>query len=164
MSRQDKVENFMEMAFVVSKRSPDPNTKCGTVLTDNRGRIIGCGYNGFLRDTDEVWPLERGSGGGSPDSKYSYVVHSEINAIYNCVVTPHHIGGGIAYVNGKCCYCCVRDLWQFGIHTIYQGDVLPRMVDDNHTQIIDKIVKETGIKIIDVDCSKFYWRDNFYKK
>lgn len=156
-----KLENYMELCFVVAKNSPDPNTKIGSILTDSRGRIIGVGYNGFLRDSDNGFPTERGSGPGYCNSKLSFVSHAESNAMHNCCVVPHHIGGAIAYINGKSCYNCVRELWQFGVHTIYQGDVPHSMINEETTKIIDKIVEKTGLKIIDVDCSSFSWRKNY---
>ena len=156
-----KLENYMELCFVVAKNSPDPNTKIGSILTDSRGRIIGVGYNGFLRDSDNDFPTERGSGVGMSDSKYSYITHSEMNSLHNCCVVPHHIGGAIAYVNGKSCFHCVRELWQFGVHTIYQGDLLHAGVTPETTKIINKMVEKTGLKIIDVDCSEFSWRKNY---
>jgi len=156
-----KLENYMEMCFVVAKNSPDPNTKIGSVLTDNRGRIIGVGYNGFLRDSDNDFPVVRGSGVGMSDSKYSYISHAECNAMHNCCVVPHYIGGAIAYINGKSCFNCVRELWQFGVHTIYQGDLLHGGINSETTKIINKIIEKTGIKIIDVDCSLFSWRKNY---
>jgi deoxycytidylate deaminase len=155
----------MQLAFTIANRSPDPKTKCGSIITDNRGRIIGSGYNGMPRDTDEeAFPWERGEGQEDPLSKYPYVHHAEKNAILNCVVTPHYIGGAICYVNGKCCFRCLNDLWQFGIHTVYQGNVLPRMVDDNHKKIIDRIISKTGINIINVDCSIYNWYEDIMRQ
>jgi dCMP deaminase len=164
--RQEKISNFMQLAFTIAKRSPDPFTKCGAIITDNRGRIIGTGYNGMPRDTDgDDFPWGRGDGSqNDPNSKYPYVHHAEKNAILNCVLLPHYIGGAVCYVNAKCCYHCLNDLWQFGVHTVYQGSVAPRMVDQNSAVISEKIIQKTGIKVFNIDCSEFDWYGNFYKE
>lgn len=157
--RQEQIANFMQLCFTIANRSADPNTKCGAIITDMHGRIIGTGYNGMPIGTDpDAFPWIRGDGSqDDPDSKYPYVHHAEKNAILNCSVIPRHIGGAVCYVNGKSCYNCVNDLWQYGVHTIYQGNLQPRMVDEKHKKIIDKIVKETNIHIVDVDCSRYPW-------
>lgn len=157
--RQDKISNFMQLCFTIANRSPDPNTKCGAILTDNRGRLIGAGYNGMPRDTDEdAFPWTRGNGEqNDPESKYPFVQHAEKNAILNCSVVPHYIGGAICYVNAQPCYQCLNDLWGFGVHTIYHGNLLHRMVTENNQKIINKIIEETGIKIVAIDCSEYEW-------
>lgn len=161
--RQDKIENFMMMAHTISLRSPDPNTKVGSVITDIRGRVIGTGYNGFPRDTQEgVFPVSREDGNvHNPDSKYPYISHAEKNSLHNMVVVPHYIGGAILYCNAKVCCDCLKEVWAAGIHTVYQGILEPRMVNDNHKKISNKLIKETGIKVIDIDCTKYDWYSLF---
>lgn len=137
--KTDKTLYFLEIAEAVSKASPDEATKCGCVLTDMDNRIISTGYNGYPRDTNNnVWPK------GRPD-KYYITEHSEKNAILNCAVVPRHIGGGKAFVNGICCYSCLLDLWQFGISEVYQANMRPKMVDEEHERIKEKIIRETGL-------------------
>jgi deoxycytidylate deaminase len=161
--RQDKIENFMMMAHTISLRSPDPNTKVGSVITDIRGRVIGTGYNGFPRDTEEgVFPTSRENGDlYNPNSKYPYVVHSEKNSLHNMVVVPHYIGGAILYCNAKVCCDCLKEVWAAGIHTVYQGNLQPGMVDDNHRRISEKLIREIAIKVIDIDCSQYSWYKYF---
>jgi dCMP deaminase len=139
MSRPSWTDYFLGLAKVVSQRSHDIHTKHGCVITDNNHRILGVGYNGFPRGMiDENLPTSR------PD-KYHWMIHSEINALSNCVVRPDN---GIAYVTGQCCNNCIISLWQEGVSTVY-------MIDDHGTKLFDEeakkrfdtFVKMSGIKI-----------------
>lgn len=130
---------FLGLAKVVSQRSHDIHTKHGCVITDKKNRILGVGYNGFprgLKDSD--LPLER------PD-KYPWMVHSERNALANCVVRPD---GGTAYVTGQCCNDCIIALHQEGVDTVYMiDDHGTKLFDDNSKKIFNTFVEMSGIKI-----------------
>ena len=92
--RPSWTDYFLGLAKVISQRSHDIHTQHGCVITDQNNRILGVGYNGFprgLKDSD--LPTSR-------PEKYSWMVHSERNALSNCVVRPDD---GIAYVTGQCC-------------------------------------------------------------
>jgi dCMP deaminase len=133
---------FLGLAKVISQRSHDIHTQHGCVITDQNNRILGVGYNGYPRGLDDTkLPKNR------PD-KYSWMVHSERNALSNCVVRPDN---GIAYVTGQCCNDCIMALWQEGVQAVY-------MCDDHGTHLFDESAKKTfdtfvdmsGIKIIKV--------------
>lgn len=130
---------FLGLAKVVSQRSHDIHTQHGCVITDQQNRILGVGYNGFPKGMkDELLPTHR------PD-KYHWMIHSERNALSNCVIRPDN---GIAYVTGQCCNDCIMALWQEGIKTVY-------MIDDHGTHLFDTeaqnrfnlFVTNSGIKI-----------------
>ena len=141
MIKDSKIKYFLKIADLVSTASPDPSTKCGCVLTDNDGRIVGTGYNGFAKDTDNNWPLTR-------PEKYLYVIHSELNAIMNSNVILRHIGGGYAFVNRECCHNCLINMHNFGIHTVYQ---INRSFNSINKEAIKKVIEETKIKTFLVD-------------
>ena len=124
--RPNWTDYFLGLAKVVSQRSHDINTKHGCVITDQHNRILGVGYNGFPRGLDDSQlPKNR------PD-KYHWMVHSERNALSNCVVRPDN---GIAYVTGQCCNDCIIALWQEGIRKVY-------MIDDHGTHLFDSDAKQ----------------------
>lgn len=83
MKRKDYIswdEYFMGVAILASKRSKDPNTQVGACIVDNNNIILSTGYNGFpfgCSDDDYPWCRD------GEDTKYSYVVHAELNAILN---------------------------------------------------------------------------------
>ena len=100
-------------------RSKDPSTQCGAcIMRDNRP--LGWGYNGFvlgIEDSPEKWQSEE---------KLKYVIHSERNAIANCVKA------GVSSFEGSCmyiwtssphrvylpCHDCAREIVTYGIPTI----------------------------------------------
>jgi dCMP deaminase len=133
---------FLGLAKVVSQRSHDIHTQHGCVITDQNNRILGVGYNGYPRGLDDnKLPKNR------PD-KYVWMVHSERNALSNCVVRPDN---GIAYVTGQCCNDCIMALWQEGIQTVYMvDDHGTHLFDENAQKIFDTFVNMSGIKIVKV--------------
>jgi dCMP deaminase len=134
---------FLGLAKVVSQRSHDPHTQHGCVITDKNNRILGVGYNGFPRGLDdEKLPKTR-------PEKYPWMVHSEINALANCVVRPDN---GIAYVTGQCCNNCIISLWQEGIETVYMIDSHGTLLfDDDAKKRFDTFIAMSGMKIFYVN-------------
>lgn len=99
---------YLGIAFAVSQKSPDPDTKHGCVLVRDK-RPLSFGFNGFPRGVDDSdLPLTR------PD-KYFWMFHSERAALANTDVRPE---GATAYVTGQCCNECLYSLWQHGIKRI----------------------------------------------
>jgi dCMP deaminase len=124
--RPDWTNYFLGLAKVISQRSHDIHTKHGCVITDSNNRILGVGYNGFPRGLDDSnLPTSR-------PEKYPWMVHSERNALSNCVVRPDN---GIAYVTGQCCNDCIIALWQEGIKKVH-------MIDDHGTHLFDQDAKK----------------------
>lgn len=124
--RPDWTNYFLGLAKVISQRSHDIHTKHGCVITDSSNRILGVGYNGFPRGLDDSnLPTSR-------PEKYPWMVHSERNALSNCVVRPDN---GTAYVTGQCCNDCIIALWQEGIKRVY-------MIDDHGTHLFDQDAKK----------------------
>ena len=94
-------EFFIGVAELASRRSKDPDTRCGACIVDPKtNRIISVGYNGLPRglDDDGVYLKYEYNKPESfltkqssinydywtkPD-KYEFVVHAEENAILNC--------------------------------------------------------------------------------
>jgi dCMP deaminase len=134
---------FLGLAKVVSKRSHDIHTQHGCVITDQNHRILGVGYNGFPKGLDDnKLPITR------PD-KYHWMVHSERNALANCVIRPDN---GIAYVTGQCCNDCIIALWQEGIKTVYMINNHGTLLFDNDAQKrFDTFVSMSGMKIQKLD-------------
>lgn len=113
ITRPEKVDVFLFVAWTIKELSCDAQSKFGTVITDKDNRIIATGYNSFPRKVDnESLPNLR------PD-KYPWMYHSERNALANLTTLPKQIGGARAYVTGPCCFPCVCALWQHGVDEIY---------------------------------------------
>ncbi|XP_064482128.1 deoxycytidylate deaminase-like [Ornithodoros turicata] len=74
---------FMAAAYLAAMRSKDPNTQVGCVIVNTEQRIVGAGYNGMPNgiDDDKV-PWAR-TAERPIDTKYPFVCHAEMNAIFN---------------------------------------------------------------------------------
>ena len=108
-------EYFMSVAKLAGMRSKDPNSQVGACIVSQDNKILSMGYNGFPKGcSDDEFPWARE---GQPlDTKYLYVVHSELNAILN------YLGGSLEgaklYVSLFPCNECAKAIIQSGIKTI----------------------------------------------
>ncbi|MCR4842059.1 MAG: dCMP deaminase family protein [Eubacterium sp.] len=113
-------EYFMAVAKIAGMRSKDPNSQVGSCIVSADNKILSIGYNGFPRGcSDDTFPWARE---GEPlESKYFYVVHSEMNAILN--YTGESLEGARLYVSLFPCNECTKAIIQSGISTIiYDSD------------------------------------------
>jgi dCMP deaminase len=102
-------EIYLAMAFVMSRRSHDDETRHGCIIADREHRVLGAGFNGFPRGLrDAELPARR-------PEKYAWMVHSERNAVSNCTLRPD---GATAYVTGEPCNDCLMHLWQNGVRRV----------------------------------------------
>ena len=128
------IDYFLGLAKAISKRSHDIHTQHGCVIADKQNRIVGVGYNGFPKGmNDSILPTER------PD-KYKWMVHSERNALANCIIRPDN---AIAYVTGQCCNDCIIALHQHGIEEVY-------MIDDHGTHLFNEIEQKRFDQFIEI--------------
>ncbi len=119
--RQDYIswdEYFMGIAKLAGMRSKDPNSQVGACIVSQDNKILSMGYNGFPAGcSDDAFPWGRD---GEPlDTKYLYVVHSELNAILNCRAS---LEGAKLYVSLFPCNECAKAIIQCGIKTIVYED------------------------------------------
>jgi dCMP deaminase len=112
-------ETFMQMCYLIAKRSKDPNSQIGACIVSDKNIIVSFGYNGFPRGcSDDILPWERE--GQYADTKYPYVVHAEANAILNA---PHTTEGAKLYSNLFPCNECAKVIIQKGIkEVVYESD------------------------------------------
>ena len=120
MKRTDYItwdEYFMGVAILASKRSKDPNTQVGACIVDENNVILSTGYNGFPYGcSDDDFPWDR----TGDDTKYSYVVHAELNAILNA--RGKNLKGSKIYVDLFPCNECAKAIIQSGIKTVIYDD------------------------------------------
>ena len=133
-------DTFMMLANLISQRSKDPSTQVGAVIVDDNNVILGLGYNGWPRgiDQDDL-PWERE--GKDLETKYPYVVHGEINAIFN---SYQRINNSRIYCNLFPCNECVKAIIQNGIkEVIYESD---KYHEVDNTKAARKLLDLAGIK------------------
>lgn len=109
----------MRMAYLIAERSKDPATQAGAVIVNERNVVVGMGYNGWPRGIEnDALPWDRE--GDAVNTKYPYVVHAEVNAVYNTSLLPK---GCRVYCTLFPCGECVKALIQVGItEIIYDSD------------------------------------------
>ncbi len=112
-------EYFMSLAHLSSLRSKDPSTQVGCCIVDDDHKVVSIGYNGLPKGCDDdAFPW--GKEGGMLDTKYAYVVHSELNAILN---SKGSVKGCTIYVSLFPCNECAKAIIQSGIKKIvYESD------------------------------------------
>ncbi len=141
MKRSDYIswdEYFMGVALLASKRSKDPNTQVGACIVDKTRRILSTGYNGFPAGcSDDLFPWER----DGEDTKYSYVVHAELNAILNA--RGKNLEGSRLYVDLFPCNECAKAIIQAGIsEVVYLYD---KYADSRDTIASKKMLTSAGV-------------------
>ncbi len=108
-------EYFMGVALLSAKRSKDPSTKVGACVVTEDKKIVGTGYNWFVRGSrDEDFPLDRN--GTFLETKYAYVCHAELNAVLNS--TKESLKDCMIYVALFPCNECSKVIVQSGIKKI----------------------------------------------
>lgn len=107
-------QRFMGIAYNVSKWSSDPSSKIGAVAVNQKNIIISTGWNGFPRGIkDDFTRLH------DRETKYKFVVHAEMNAIYNATYNGTSLDGATLYVYGlPICSECAKGIIQVGIKRV----------------------------------------------
>jgi len=110
---------YMAMAEHVASWSKDPSTQIGAVAVNDKGQVLSTGYNGFPRGIKDT--TKRLS---DRPTKYKYIVHAEMNAIFNATYNGVSLDGSTMYVAGlPCCSNCALGIIQVGVkHVVMQGD------------------------------------------
>lgn len=132
---------FLRIAEEVSSWSKDPSSKIGAVAVLNR-RILSTGYNGFpkgIEDSDERL--------NDREVKYRYIVHAEMNAIYNATKNGISLHSSTMYVYGlPMCSECAKAIASVGIHrvvTTFSAESSERWMKSGMTTV--DILEEAGI-------------------
>jgi dCMP deaminase len=133
---------YLDIASEVSKWSKDPSVKVGAVAVGTKGQILSQGYNGFprgVKDTDDRYE--------DREEKYKYVVHGEMNAIYNACHSGASLDGATLYVTGlPVCSECAKGIIQVGIKRVimeYPKDIPDRW--RNSMKTTSQMFKESGV-------------------
>ena len=105
----------MELAEDVSTWSKDPRRKIGAVAVDSEDkRVLSTGYNGFPKRIRDDPQRMNDSG-----TKSKYVIHAEMNCIFNAVYTGVSLRDTTLYVYGlPICSECAKGVIQVGIKKV----------------------------------------------
>jgi dCMP deaminase len=107
-------QRYLKLAYEVAQWSKDPSSKIGAVTVGAKGQVLSQGFNGFPRgiaDLDTRLNVR--------ETKYKYVVHAEMNAIYNATYNGTSLDGATLYVYGlPTCSECAKGVIQVGIKRV----------------------------------------------
>ena len=110
----------MAVALLSAKRSKDPSTQVGACIVGEDKVILGIGYNGTPRGWDDK-KFPWGREGNALETKYSFVIHAELNAILNA--GGRELKGATIYVALFPCNECAKAIAQTGIKkVVYLND------------------------------------------
>lgn len=151
------INMFFEMCEVVSKKSKDPSTKVGCVITGSNNSVISTGFNGFpIGVEDGLIDLSNDKINKSKryerPEKYSWTAHAEENAIAFAARNGVSTNGATLYVNRMMpCTRCTRLIIQSGIKKIVvlidvPEETLKRWEEDNN--IAEQMLKEAGVQML----------------
>jgi dCMP deaminase len=120
-----KAAVFLSIAHSIKHLSHDAETQVGAVIVNANNKVVGMGYNGWIHDIDDsILPNVR-------PHKYPYMIHAELNAIFNTFVS-FPLTDCTLYCTGHPCYQCLQYIWQVGIrHIIYDKNVDIKCLGDN---------------------------------
>lgn len=134
-------EYFMGVAHLAALRSKDPNTQVGCCIVSDDHKILSMGYNGLPKGCDDdAFPWDRD--GDALNTKYPYVVHSELNAILN--FRGGTLEGSTLYVSLFPCNDCAKAIIQAGIGTVvYDSD---KYADADSTRASKRMFDAAGVR------------------
>lgn len=105
---------YVALANEVASWSKDPSTRVGAVAIGSKGQVLAQGYNGFPRGIED-----RLCRYNNRELKYRYVVHAEMNVIYNATYNGVSLDGSTLYVSGlPVCSECAKGVIQVGISKV----------------------------------------------
>lgn len=114
MSQKEWDQRFMEVARLTSTWSKDPSSKVGAVTVNRKNIIVSSGWNGFPRGLKDDYDRLN-----NRETKYKFVVHAEMNAIYNATYNGVSLDGSTLYVYGlPICSECAKGVIQVGIKRV----------------------------------------------
>lgn len=145
-----KYKRYMKLAEEISTWSKDPSTKIGAVVIGDKGQVLSQGFNGFprgVRDHEERL--------NDRPTKYKYVVHGEMNAIYNATYNGVSLDQSTIFVYGlPICSECAKGIIQVGIKEVVS--MLPDVLDTSYKWMDSSLLacdmfSEAGVKMSFLD-------------
>lgn len=133
---------YLALADHVAQWSKDPSTQVGAVAIGAKGQVLAQGYNGFPRGINDSLCRYH-----DRETKYRYVVHAEMNVIYNASYNGVSLYDSTLYVSGlPVCSECAKGVIQVGINRV----VMRKKYIPEHWKkqwdVTSKMFDETGIK------------------
>jgi dCMP deaminase len=104
---------FLDIAKSSATLSKDPSSKLGAISVRDQN-ILSTGFNGFPRKV-----LDLSERYDDRDTKLKFVVHAEMNCIFNAARNGVSLLGSTMYVDGiATCSDCAKGVIQSGVSTV----------------------------------------------
>lgn len=134
-------KRFLDLCDHIATWSKDPSTKLGSVIVDDKKRIVSVGYNGFPRGVDDS--ADRYN---DRPTKYLFVAHAERNALDNA---PMSVEGCTLYITLLPCNECAKSIIQRGITRVvtYRTE----REDVFNWNVMKQMFHEAGVELIFVE-------------
>ena len=135
-------QRYLKLAYEVGQWSKDPSTKIGAIAVGSKGQVLAQGYNGFPRGIRHSQKRLK-----DRELKYKYVVHAEMNLIYNASYNGTSLDGSTVYVTGlPVCSECAKGLIQVGVKQV----IMPKQDDipekwENSFQFSKELFEEAKV-------------------
>ncbi len=138
-------EYFMSIAQLSARRSKDPHTRVGSCIVSKDNRILSTGYNGAPNGyDDDKFPWK--NKGEKLETKYMFVVHSELNAILNYRGSNRELEGARIYVHFFPCNECAKAIIQSGIKEVIYLHPYEHFDHSIESEATRRMFDECGIK------------------
>lgn len=152
---------WFALAILMARRSFDPSTQVGCVLTTQDNRILQTGYNGFPRNIDPPTSLDDQR--LARPEKYNWFAHAEENAVANAANQGVSLAGSILYIYPVLpCSTCTRIIINAGVSEVrYSAKMLALFLElvgkDKSRLWVDgfnsaeSMFQSSGVKVTDID-------------
>lgn len=136
---------YLQLAKQVATWSKDPSRKIGCVAIGSKGQVLSQGFNGFARGVHDH--TERLN---DRQEKYKFIIHAEMNAIFNATLNGVSLCDSDMYVYGlPVCNECAKGIIQVGVKRVFistDGETVP----DNWLEsweFSQRMMQEAGVEI-----------------
>jgi dCMP deaminase len=146
-------ERFIQAARTVASWSPDPSSKIGAIAVSQQFLPLSWGFNAFPRHL----PLEEAD--VDREKKYKWIVHAEMNAIYNANREAVSLRDSTFYIWGiPPCIECAKGLVQVGatrIVSVVYPEVSQHWLDSFKNDSMT-LFDEANIKVEVIETTEIY--------
>ena len=133
---------YLSLADEVAQWSKDPSRKIGAIAVGKKGQVLSQGYNGFPRGIEDKVEYYK-----DRETKYKYVVHAEMNVIYNATYHGVCLEGTTLYVTGlPVCSDCAKGIIQVGITRVVMKERLTPQKWVESWKTTSKMFDEANVK------------------
>lgn len=141
--RMEWHQRYLGLAREVSTWSKDPSRKIGAIAVGNKGQVLAQGYNGFPRGIRHSQKRLK-----DRELKYKYVVHAEMNLIYNATYNGVSLHDSVVYVTGlPVCSECAKGLIQVGVDQVIMPESLDIPENWNESfKFTEELFEEAGVR------------------